>query len=51
MKLEVNEAVVRLLNYRGQKLKGVILQRTEENARVRAAISEACAILRKEVSG
>ena len=51
MKLEVNEAVVRLLNYRGKRLKNVKLVRSEENARARAAISEACAILRKEVSG
>ncbi len=50
MKRSVQEAVVALLNYRGQKLRGVVFRRTEENARARAAISEACAILRKEVS-
>lgn len=50
MSLKVNKTVARLLNYRGKRLKNVRLIRSEENARARAAISEACAILRKEVS-
>lgn len=48
MRIAVQEAVVNLLDYRGQKLKGVVLKRTEKNAHARKAIVAACKEIKKE---
>jgi hypothetical protein len=48
MKRSVQNAVVSLLNYRGQKLRGVVFRRTEKNAHARKAIVAACKEIKRE---
>lgn len=48
MKRAVQNAVVSLLNYRGQKLRGVVFRRTEKNTRTREIIVKACQRIKRE---